>query len=166
MKEELVWGFILYCWQSFVRTSVSVNQYQSQCCQTIAVTSQEPHLTGQYVFKEVMRGLPEFCVGDCVYKKVAGISAGQEFCFYESELEGDVNSECLLQTPTSSSIPVTTSVSSASTSTGSSAGTRSTSRSSSPSLFTSSNPQNSSQGTSQTSTTFLTNGNVFKYGTE
>ena len=99
MKENLVGCFILNCLLRLVRTSVTVNQYQSQCCQTISVNMGSED-DGDYWFKGIKQGLPEFCVGDCVYTK-AGSS--DEFCFYEFQVnDNDVISQCLLETPKSS----------------------------------------------------------------
>ena len=100
MKENLVCCFILNSCLSLVITTGAGNQYQSDCCHRIAVSNQGPE-DGFYRFKQTLTGLPDFCVGGCVYDKEDSSEPDQEFCFYQAQVEDGV-SECLADVPTSS----------------------------------------------------------------
>ena len=101
MKENLVCCFILNICSGLVTTAGSGSQYQPpDCCHRIAVSNEIPGEAGYYRFKQVRTGLPEICVGGCVYDKEDSSEPDQEFCFYRAQVHDGV-SECLLDVPTS-----------------------------------------------------------------
>ena len=108
MKENLVCCFILIFCSGLVTTGAG-NQYHPDCCHRIAVRNKGPGEDGHYRFKQITTGLPEFCVGGCVYHKEDGAEPDQEFCFYQAQLQDEV-SECLVDvlTTTSKASPLST----------------------------------------------------------
>ena len=102
MKENLVCCLILKSCLSLVITTGAGNQYQPECCHRIAVSNQGPGEDGYYRLKQIMTGLPEFCVGGCVYYKEDSSQPDQEFCFYQTQVEEEV-SQCLVTTTTTTS---------------------------------------------------------------
>ena len=110
MKEYLVCCFV-FCF-SLVITTGAVNQYQAQdCCHRIGVSNKGPGEDGYYRFIQIKEGLPEFCVGGCVYVKEDTSEPDQEFCFYQSQLLDGV-SECLVNVLTTTTPTITTTASS------------------------------------------------------